>query len=189
MSTIITGKLIAQHPYKSYLFSSPNPRFGCLQCRKGINSLLKPISLLGLCSNINLFPNISYCRFYICTACFTQTSQLAHWLVPELEMRTTNQSAARRIYINNFTSYFAPQQKINTHRAHQVVWWCGSCYRFTVFVFLLWLFNIHNAQKTKQNNESCPPYFMISTSLIIMAKLIGYSQQKHIKTARWTEIL
>lgn len=112
ISTALTGKLTTEHPYKkSYLFPSTNPRFGCLQSRKGINNLLVPSSLFRLCSYISLYSNISNSRFYICTACFTQTSQLPHWLAPELEMRLANESAALRIYINNFTQYFAPAQR------------------------------------------------------------------------------
>lgn len=126
ISTVLAGKLTTEHPYnESYLFPFPNPRFGCLQSRKGINNPVIPISLLGLCSYIHLFPNISYSWFYICTACFTQTSQLPHWLVPELEMRPANQSAARRKYINNCKIYFAPAQGTFTEPDC-----CGPCYNF-----------------------------------------------------------
>lgn len=120
-STVLEGKLTTEHPYnKSYLFPSPNSRFGSLQTRKGINNLMIPISLFRLCSHIHLFPNISYSRFYICTACFTQTSQLPHWLVPELEMRPANQTAARLKYLNNCTLYFCSSAK-NIHRTLRIV--------------------------------------------------------------------
>lgn len=132
--TVLEGKLTTEHPYnKSYLFPSPNPRFGSLQSRKGINNLMMPISLFGLCSHIHLFPNISYSRFYICTACFTQTSQLPHWLVPELEMRPANQTAARLKYINICTLYFAPAQRTFTEHT-------GLLWSLLQFYGILWPF-------------------------------------------------
>jgi len=95
-----------------------------------------PISLFELCSHIHLFPNISYSRFYICTACFTQTSQLPHWLGPELEMRPANQTDARQKYINKCTLYCANvvQRKEHSQNTPDC---CGPCYNLmTLYDFL-----------------------------------------------------
>lgn len=131
-----------------------------------------PISLLGLCSQIHLFPNISYSRFYICTACFTQTSQLPHWLVPELEMSPANQSAARRKYINNCTLYFAPAQRTFTEPDC-----CGPCYNFTKLDDLLTF--IKKQQQTKE--VVFVGVFMISISFIILDKLMFTSDDIIVK--------